>query len=102
MNDQEFLEYIKYDLKRVESDLKGFLEVYYPMLRTSWNPENESDFIIGWILGSKEGEYSEGYRKKYGQAWGQEFLFLVHQEIRSKKSILEKEITRYLEEKSSK
>ncbi len=48
MKDEEFFEYIKHDLKRIESDLIGFLEVYCPMLRSSWNPQNETDFIIGW------------------------------------------------------
>jgi len=64
MNDEEFFEFVKHDLKGIESDLIGFLEVYYPMLRSSWNPQNESDFIIGWLLGSKEQEYSAGYYNK--------------------------------------
>jgi len=54
MKDEDFFEFVKHDLKGIKSDLKGFLEVYYPMLRSSWNPQNESDFIIGWLLGSKE------------------------------------------------
>ncbi|HEY7368063.1 MAG TPA: hypothetical protein VH562_06335 [Nitrosopumilaceae archaeon] len=102
MKDQEFFEFVKHDLKRIESDLKGFLDVYYPMLRSSWNPQNESDFIIGWILGSKEQEYSAAYYRKHGQAWGQEFLYMVHQELSSKKNLIQKQVTAYLEEKSSK
>jgi hypothetical protein len=102
LNDQEFFEFVKHDLKRIESDLKGFLDVYYPMLRSSWNPQNESDFIIGWILGSKEQEYSAAYYRKHGQAWGQEFLYMVHQELSSKKNLIQKQVTAYLEEKSSK
>jgi len=57
MKDEEFFEFVKHDLKGIQSDLKGFLEVYYPMLRSSWNPQNESDFIIGWLLGSKEQDH---------------------------------------------
>jgi hypothetical protein len=102
LNDQEFFEFVKHDLKRIESDLKGFLDVYYPMLRSSWNPQNESDFIIGWILGSKEQEYSAAYYRKHGQAWGQEFLYMVHQELSSKKNLIQKQVTAYLEEKSTK
>jgi hypothetical protein len=102
LNDQEFFEFVKHDLKRIESDLKGFLDVYYPMLRSSWNPQNESDFIIGWILGSKEQEYSAAYYRKHGQAWGQEFLYMVHQELSSKKNLIQKQVATYLEEKSPK
>jgi hypothetical protein len=102
LNDQEFFEFVKHDLKRIESDLKGFLDVYYPMLRSSWNPQNESDFIIGWILGSKEQEYSAAYYRKHGQVWGQEFLYMVHQELTSKKNLIQKQVAAYLEEKSTK
>ena len=31
----EFLEYVKNDLKGIKADLKGFLEVYYPMMKAS-------------------------------------------------------------------
>src|SRR3972149_1671899 len=72
MNDEEFFEFVKHDLKGIEGDLNGFLEVYYPMLRSSWNPQNESDFIIGWLLGSKEQEYSTTYFHKHNKR--QEFL----------------------------
>jgi len=43
MKDEDFFEFVKHDLKGIASDLKGFLEVYYPMLRSSWKPQNESD-----------------------------------------------------------
>ena len=102
LNNEEFFEFVKHDLKGIEGDLKGFLEVYYPMLRSSWNPHSESDFIIGWLLGSKEQEYSALYFRKHGQQWGQEFLYRVHQEITSKKNLIKKHVTAYLEEKSSK
>ncbi len=102
MKDADFFEYVKYDLKRIESDLKGFLEVYYPMLRSSWNPQNELDFIIGWLLGSKNQEYSSEYYNKYNQRLGQELLFRIHQEITQNKQKIQKEVTKYLEEKSTK
>ena len=102
MKDADFFEFIQNDLKRIESDLKGFLEVYYPMLRSSWNPKNESDFIIGWLLGSKEQEYSTAYYNKYNQRIGQELLFRLHQEITCNKQQIQKVVTAYLEEKSSK
>ena len=101
MKDEEFFEIVKHDLKRVESDLKGFLEVYYPMLRSSWNPQNEIDFIIGWLLGSKGQEYSTLYFQKCNQRLGQELLYRIHQEIASYKKQIHKEITIYLEGKSS-
>ena len=102
MKDEDFFEFVKHDLKRIESDLKGFLEVYYPMLRSSWNPKNESDFIIGWILGSKEQEYSTEYFKKSNQRLGQELLYRIHQEITLHKQQILNEVTKYLEEKSTK
>ena len=101
MKDADFFEFVEHDLKRIESDLKGFLEVYYPMLRSSWNPQNESDFIIGWLLGSKGQEYSTSYFHKYNQRMGQELLFRIHQEISRYKQQIHKEVTFYLEEKSS-
>ena len=101
MKDAEFFEFVKHDLKRIESDLKGFLEVYYPMLRSSWNPVNESDFIIGWLLGSKEQEYSTSYYNKHSQRMGQELLYRIHQEISSYKQQIQKKVSSYLEEKSS-
>lgn len=101
MKDEDFFEFVKHDLKRIESDLKGFLEVYYPMLRSSWNPQNESDFIIGWLLGSKEQEYSTEYFKKNNQRLGQELLFRIHQEISNQKQQIKKVVITYLEEKSS-
>ena len=55
------MEFVKNDLKRISADLKGFIEVYYPMLKASWNPENERDFILGWFIGSKEHEYSASF-----------------------------------------
>ena len=102
MKDADFFEFVKDDLKRIESDLKGFLEVYYPMLRSSWNPHNESDFIVGWLLGSKEQEYSTTYYHKYNQRLGQELLYRIHQEITRNKQKIQKVVTAYLEEKSSK
>ncbi len=102
MKDEDFFEFVKHDLKRIESDLKGFLEVYYPMLRSSWNPQNESDFIIGWLLGSKEQEYSTAYYNKHNQRLGQELLYRIHQEITRHKQQIQKEVTAYLEAKSSK
>jgi hypothetical protein len=102
VNNEDFFEYVKHDLKRIEGDLKGFLEVYYPMLRSSWNPQNESDFIIGWLLGSKEQEYSNEYYHKHNQRLGQELLYRIHQEITCYKQQIQKEVTVYLEEKSSK
>ncbi len=102
MNDSEFFEFVKHDLKGIESDLMGFLEVYYPMLRSSWNPQNETDFIIGWLLGSKEQEYSSVYRHKHGQSWGRELLYRVHQEITGKKDLVKTQVAAYLEEKSFK
>ena len=101
MNDEDFFEYVKHDLKRIESDLKGFLEVYYPMLRSSWNPQNESDFIIGWLLGSKEQEYSNAYYQKCNQRLAQELLYRIHQEIASHKQQIQNVVTSNLEEKSS-
>ena len=102
MKDEDFFEFVKHDLKRIESDLKGFLEVYYPMLRSSWNPKNESDFIVGWLLGSKDQEYSNEYFHKLKQRMGQELLFRIHQEITHHKQEIQKQVTAYLEEKSSK
>jgi hypothetical protein len=102
MKDAEFFEIVQHDLKRIESDLKGFLEVFYPMLRSSWNPQNESDFIIGWLLGSKGQEFSTSYYQKNNQRIGQELLHRIHQEISRYKQQIQKEVTRYLEEKSSK
>ena len=101
MKDEEFFEFVKHDIKRIESDLKGFLEVYYPMLRSSWNPKNESDFIIGWLLGSKEQEYSNEYYQKNNQRLGQELLYRIHQEITSYKQQIKQKVMTYLEEKSS-
>ena len=101
MKDEDFFEFVKHDLKRIESDLKGFLEIYYPMLRSSWNPQNESDFIIGWLLGSKEQEYSAGYYHKHKQRLGQELLYRIHQEITHYKEQIQKDVTSYLDEKSS-
>ncbi len=101
MNDEDFFEFVAHDLKRINADLKGFLQVYFPMLRSSWNPQNESDFIIGWLLGSKEQEYSTSYFNKYNQRMGQELLYRIHQEITHYKPQIQKEITAYLEEKSS-
>ena len=101
MKDEEFFEFVKHDLKRIQSDLKGFLEVYYPMLRSSWNPQNESDFIIGWLLGSKGQEYSTSYFQKRNQRLGQELLYRIHQEISRYKQQIQKEVAAYLEGKSS-
>jgi len=101
MNNEEFFEFVKHDLKGIESDLIGFLEVYYPMLRSSWNPQNESDFIIGWLLGSKEQEYSAGYYNKLGVRIGKESLYRIHQEISIHKNEIKRRVTEYLEEKSS-
>ena len=95
MKDEEFFEFVKHDLKGIESDLKGFLEVYYPMLRSSWNPQNESDFIIGWLLGSKEQEYSTAYYHKNNQRLGQELLYRIHQEITHQKQQIQKVVTGY-------
>ena len=74
MSSREFLEYVKNDLKGIKADLKGFLEVYYPMIMASWHPKNETDFILGWIIGSKEQEYSNEYYKKYNQRLHHELL----------------------------
>lgn len=101
MKDADFFEFVKHDLKRIESDLKGFLEVFYPMLRSSWNPQNETDFIIGWLLGSKGQEYSTTYYHKHNQRMGQELLYEIHQEIARYKQQIQKEVQKYLEEKSS-
>ncbi len=102
MADEEFIEFVKHDLKRIQSDLRGFLEIYYPMLRSSWNPQSESDFIIGWLLGSKEQEYSTVYHQKNNQRLGQELLYRIHQEITNQKKSIQKAISGYLEEKSLK
>jgi hypothetical protein len=102
MKDADFFEFVKDDLKRIKSDLRGFVEVYYPMLRSSWHPQNESDFIIGWLLGSKEQEYSTTYYHKYNERLGQELLYRIHQEITRNKPLIQKAVTAYLEEKSSK
>ncbi len=101
MNDEEFFEFVKHDLKGIESDLKGFLEVYYPMLRSSWNPKSESDFIIGWLVGSKEQEYSTSYFHKNNKRPGTELLYRIHQEIIRNKEQIQKRVTTYLEEKIS-
>ena len=101
MKDAEFFEFVKHDLKGIESDLKGFLEVYYPMLRSSWNPQNESDFIIGWLLGSKEQEYSQSYYSKNNERIGQELLYRIHQEISNQKNDIKSKVTQYLEEKTA-
>ena len=101
MNDEDFFEFVKHDLKGIKSDLQGFLEVYYPMLRSSWNPQNESDFIIGWLLGSKEQEYSNTYSHKYNQRLGHELLYRIHQEITCHKQQIQKEVRAYLEGKST-
>jgi hypothetical protein len=101
MNNEEFFEFVKHDLKGIESDLKGFLEVYYPMLRSSWNPQNETDFIIGWLLGRKEPESSTAYYNKNKHRLGQELLYRIHQEITHQKQQIQKVVVTYLEEKSS-
>ncbi len=101
MNDEEFFEFVKHDLTGIEGDLNGFLEVYYPMLRSSWNPQHEYDFIIGWFLGSKEQEYSTTYFHKNGKRLGMELLYRIHQEITHNKERIQKRVTGYLEEKIS-
>lgn len=101
MNDEEFFEFVKHDLRRIEGDLKGFLQIYYPMLRSSWNPQNESDFIIGWLLGSKAQEYSNTYYEKMHQRLAHELLYRIHLEISQYKQKIQKEIDSYLEETSS-
>lgn len=71
------------------------------MLRSSWNPQNESDFIIGWLLGSKEQEFSTAYYNKNSQRLGQESLYRLHQEITRYKQQIQKEVASYLENKST-
>ena len=97
VSSREFLEYVKNDLKGIKADLKGFLEVYYPMIMASWHPKNETDFILGWIIGSKEQEYSNEYYKKYNQRLHHELLYEIHQQITEHKEHLLKEITNNLD-----
>ena len=92
MSDEEFFEIIKHDLEGIEGDIDGFLQVYYPMLRSSWNPHNEVDFIIGWLLGSKEQEYSATYYNKHKQKLGQELLYQMHLEITNHKERIKKKV----------
>ena len=101
MSSRDFIEYVKNDLNGISGDIKGFLEIYYPMLRSSWNPQNESDFIIGWLLGSKEQEYSTKYYNEQAQRLGQELLFRIHQEITQYKQQIQKAVAEYLDAKSS-
>ncbi|KKM07566.1 hypothetical protein LCGC14_1732610, partial [marine sediment metagenome] len=56
----------------------------------------------GWLLGSKEQEYSTAYYNKHNQRLGQELLYRIHQEITHHKQQIQKEVTSYLEKKSSK
>jgi hypothetical protein len=95
------MEFIKNDLKQISSDLSGFLEVYYPMLKASWNPENEYDFILGWFIGSKEQEYSNSFYSKYGQRMYHELLFEIQREISNHKDELHKAIIDYLGKKEN-
>jgi hypothetical protein len=93
------MEFVKNDLKRISADLKGFIEVYYPMLKASWNPENERDFILGWFIGSKEQEYSASFYEKYGQRMYHELLFEIQREISQRKGELNRIILDYLDNK---
>ena len=100
MSDEEFFEFVKHDLNGIVADLDGFLHVYYPMLRSSWSPQNELDFIVGWLLGSKEQEYSAAYYQKHKQRMGQELLYRIHLEITNYKNEVKDKVTQYLEEKT--
>ncbi|MGQ0376605.1 MAG: hypothetical protein ACT4OW_03765, partial [Nitrososphaerota archaeon] len=99
MSTRTFMEFVINDLKQISADLKGFVEVYYPMLKASWNPENEHDFILGWFIGSKEQEYSTSFYEKYGKRMYHELLFEVQREISQHKTELHKIIMDYLEKK---
>lgn len=93
------MEFITNDLKRISYDLKGFLEIYYPMLKASWNPENEHDFILGWFIGSKEQEYSTSFYEKCGERIHHELLFEIQREISKYKQDLHNTVVEYLEKK---
>jgi hypothetical protein len=99
MSTRTFMEFVKNDLKQISADLKGFIEVYYPMLKASWNPENEHDFILGWFIGSKEQEYSTSFYEKYGQRMYHELLFEIQREISQHKEELNRIILDYLDNK---
>ena len=98
---RDFIEFVQNDLKRIVYDLKGFLDVYYPMLKATWSPENEHDFIVGWIIGSKEQEYSTSFYTKYGQRMYHELIFEVQREINKHKEDLSNAITEYLNKKEN-
>lgn len=99
MSTRTFMEFVQNDLKRISYDLKGFLDVYYPMLKASWSPENEHDFILGWFIGSKEQEYSTSFYEKYGQRMYHELLFEVQREISKHKVELHNVVTEFLNKK---
>jgi hypothetical protein len=101
MSSREFIEFVSHDLKHIVADLKGFLEVYYPMLQAIYNPQNESDFILGWVIGSKEQEYSQSYYAKYGKRIHHELLFEVQREILKHKEELLESTSAHLNKKES-
>jgi len=66
--------------------MKKFWSNFYFKTLTSrkqplWNPENKTDLIIGWLLGSEEQEYFSGYYEKHKVRLGKESLYRIHQEI---------------------
>lgn len=97
MSHQEFLEYVRHDLKHIVADLKGFLEVYYPMLKATHHPQNEHDFILGWMVGSKEQEYSTAFYNKYNERIYHELLFEIQREIAGQKKELADAISEHLD-----
>jgi len=99
--DKDFFEYVENDLKHIASDLSGFLNVYYPMLKSTWMPKEESDFILGWMIGTKEQEYSMFYYTKYKRKMGERALFELHKCINAQKEQLKSAVAIYLEKKEN-
>ena len=102
MSNRDFLEYVKNDLNGISGDILGFLEVYYPMLKATWNPSSETDFILGWLLGNKEQEYSNHFYEKTGQRIYHELLFEIQREIKNHKDKIIETVENHLNKTESK
>lgn len=100
-DNDNFINDIRNDLQVIVTELPNMLGEHYDHLRITWRPENEFDFILGWVIGNIESRYPQVYQERFRIVMPQEVFFRVTRVISERRDEIENVIQGFIDSRTN-
>ena len=95
-----FVQLIKNDIEnKVLPDLSEVFQHHYPELEIAYKPKDQETFLVGYVIGSLEGNYHTKFIEECGLgAYNEDVYFAIHRFVRGYKEQIIEKVQEYLKD----